>query len=456
MEEIEKEIILKDFILHKDNINFTIKLIKCPIENNLIFKAYKNNSIYNNLFIKKITIAYFRNLYFDFQKLNKIESIIEILLDIINNKSIIIKEIKYDSILMILRYKKCDIKLLLEKVDTTNIEKKFINNPNIFYKEIITNNNDSCGISDIFEIFIDFNNNNILASPNKLTHRIDLYNLDNKNILIKSLKGHNNYITFIKSFNDIIKNRKYLVSIDNIKLIIIWDIKNNYIKKKLLLDYKGIIYSSLLLFNIYDNDYVITSSYNVLEHSKLYTLNKTKFIRNIFSTDNNYTRYMIPWEKENYEGFYIIEFCDSKISIINIFEDEIYLELNTDNKNEKYCNGFLYYKNNEEYLCSGGWSGNIYIWNLKEIVLENVIETCAYNGIGYLIRWSNNIIIGTDFIDRGLIIVDLNIKKIVSLYQNIHNKGIVCIKKFNHYIYGESLIVGSNDGIIKLWLTSSI
>ena len=46
--------------------------------------------------------------------------------------------------------------------------------------------------------------------------------------------------------------------------------------------------------------------------------------------------------KENYEGFYIIEFCDSKISIINIFEDEIYLELNTDNKNDKYCNGFLY------------------------------------------------------------------------------------------------------------------
>ena len=87
--------------------------------------------------------------------------------------------------------------------------------------------------------------------------------------------------------------------------------------------------------------------------------------------------------------------------------------------------------------------------------MENIIETCAFNGIGYIIHWKENIIIGTNFIDRGLIIIDIQSLKVVSLYQYIQDKGIVCIKKFNHSIYGESLLVGSNNGSITLWTTYS-
>ena len=455
MEVINHHILLKDFIIKKDIIIFNLELIKLIKENNLIIKVYKKNSIYNYIFSKKIISKDFHNINPYFQHIKTIESIIDILLYIIDSKSILIKEIKYDSLILVLKYKTVEFKLILEKEFNSILEKKFENNPSLKFKEIITNNNDVCGISDTFEVYIDFNNKKILASPNKETHRIDLYDLDNKNTIIRSLRGHSNFITFIKCFNDKIKDKKYLISIDNIKLIIIWDIKNNYIKKRITLDYKGIIYSALLIFNIYDNDYIITSSYNILEFSKVFSLDKKKFISNIYSTDKNYTRYIIPWEKENYEGYYIIEFCDSKISFINIFEEEIYITLKTEDKTEKYCNGFLFYKNNSEYLCSGGWSGNIYIWNLNEITLENIIETNAFNGIGYIVYWSHNFIIGTDFNGRGLIVVDLKYYKVVSNYEHIHNKGVICIKKIEHSIYGESLLVGSNDGVIKLWNTNS-
>ena len=450
-----EEKIIKEFIINKNNIEYGLQIIKFDKEDSLILKAFKKNCIYNNIFVKKINLEFFITLNYDFQKVNNIDSILEILFDIINAKSIIIKELKNDSLILILTYNKIESKIILNKEINFFSNKTFIINPNIFYKETITNNNDSCGISDIFEVFNDFNNNIILASPNKNNHRIDLYNLDKQNSLIKSLKGHNNFITFIKSFNDSIKNKKFLMSIDDIKLVIIWDIKNSYLKKKLILDYKGNIYSAFLLFNIYDNDYIITSSYNLLEYTKLFSLENCKLIRNINCTDNNYTRYIIPWEKENYNGLYIIELCDEKISIINIFEDELNIDLSLGDKTENYCNGFLYNKKNIEYLCVGGFNGNIYLFNLKELVLENIIETCAFNGIGYIIHWKENIIIGTNFIDRGLIIIDIQSLKVVSLYQYIQDKGIVCIKKFNHSIYGESLLVGSNNGSITLWTTYS-
>jgi len=456
MEKIDQKILIKDFILSKSITVYNLELIKYIKDNNLSIRGYKKNSIYNHIFSKEINIEYFQSLNSSFQKMKEIETIVDLLLDIINSKSITIKEINYDSLILSIKYKSIqEFKIILEKENNTIDEQKLINNPCLYYKETILHSNDSCGISDIFEIFIDFDNNKILASPNKETHKIDLYDICNKNKLIKSLKGHNNYITFIRFFNDGVKNRKYLMSIDNDKLIIVWDIKNNYTKKRLTLNYKGCIYSALLLFNLYDEDFIITSSYNLLEHSKIYSMNKNNFVKNIYNTDNNYTRYFIPWERNNYEGFYIIEFCDGEIRITNLFENEIYAKLKIENQNEKYFNGFLFYKNNTEYLCSGGWNGNIYIWNLESLSLKNIIETESICGVGYLIHWSDNIVVGTNS-DRGVIVVDLTCLKVVSYFNHIHNRRIVCIRKLNHDTYGESLLIGSNDGIIQLWATHSI
>ena len=75
----------------------------------------------------------------------------------------------------------------------------------------------------------------------------------------------------------------------------------------------------------------------------------------------------------------MIEFCDGKICVVNLFEDEIFLELKTKNNNEKYCNGFLYNNKNNgerEYLCSCGWTVMfiLSIWKKKfwKILLKQI------------------------------------------------------------------------------------
>ena len=54
---------------------------------------------------------------------------------------------------------------------------------------------------------------------------------------------------------------------------------------------------------------------------------------------------MIPWLYNN--KFYIIECCDYKISINNIFENECYANLIM-NSNDSHFYGYIY---NDNYLC---------------------------------------------------------------------------------------------------------
>ena len=71
-----------------------------------------------------------------------------------------------------------------------------------------------------------------------------------------------------------------LISGDDNKIVIIWDITNNYnIKYQIDTKYNGSIYSCLLIFpdNIDDN-YIITSTYNISldidkSATKIYSLN---------------------------------------------------------------------------------------------------------------------------------------------------------------------------------------
>ena len=121
--------------------------------------------------------------------------------------------------------------------------------------------------------------------------------------IINSLKGHNNKTTVIRYY---IKDNKeeYILSCDENKLIIKWDIQNNYNKKyNIQGEYSGNIYDALLLFNIFNKNYILISSTN--EYSKLYEFkDNTPFIRNIYGTKENYTYFMIPWLYKN--KYYII------------------------------------------------------------------------------------------------------------------------------------------------------
>ena len=92
----------------------------------------------------------------------------------------------------------------------------------------------------------------------------------NDKTIINSLKGHNNRTTFIRYYiND--NKEEYILSCDKNKLLIIWDIQNNYNKKyNIEIKYSEYIFDALLLFNIFNKNYILISSLmNIVNYMNL-------------------------------------------------------------------------------------------------------------------------------------------------------------------------------------------
>ena len=134
------------------------------------------------------------------------------------------------------------------------------------------------------------NNKGYIASPNKNNFFLDIYNLLNNEKLL-SLKKHLNGISSVRYFINNKNNNEYLISSDENKIVIIWDINDNYgIKLKIDTKYESSIFSCIMMFpNINENDnYIITSSISCnditrdisenIERSatKIYSLNQGK------------------------------------------------------------------------------------------------------------------------------------------------------------------------------------
>ena len=114
------------------------------------------------------------------------------------------------------------------------------NPKNLKFKCNITTANTYLGWNDIFEIFKTQNENKeYLVSPKSNNFNLDIFDLlDNK--LIYSLPGHNNDIRTVRY------NNNYLISADDDKIVIVWDINNFKIKHKIQTNYGKDIYSNLL------------------------------------------------------------------------------------------------------------------------------------------------------------------------------------------------------------------
>lgn len=327
-------------------------------------------------------------------------------------------------------------------------------NPFFMYSHDVTNENIIYGFNDIFEIYTSHKDSMpYLVSPNGWNHNLDIFELiDNHKIV--SIKGHNNYILTIRYFINNRNYREYLISADDDKLVIVWDLNNNYeIKYKIETNYglKNYIFTCLLIFPHYDkNNYIITSSCNGsnnMEESapKVYSLNDGKFIR-YFDKRNIDIVYLLSWSNKKKEKDYVIEFSN-KIIIKNLIEEETYVELDPGN----YIYGFIYNKYNNEYLYSSLENGLIIIFDLYNKNKVEKIET-KYANFHSILNWNDNYIITADYKNKLLFIIDSNIKKIISKIEGNNIGKIKAIKKFFHPKYGESLLIGQNTGIISLWI----
>ena len=349
-----------------------------------------------------------------------------------------------------------------EKKEYENkINHEFTMDPNnLKYKLDITTTNTKNGWNDMFEIFIsNKDNKEYLVSPNVDNCYLDIFSLINQE-KIKSVPGHKNSIRTIRYFMNNKNNNEYLISGDDDKKVIIWEITNNYninidIKKIIDTKYNKNIYSCLLIFpdNI-DDIYIVTSSYNESEDcensTKVYSLNNNKLIKYINKTNNIPIYYLLTWNNKNNNKLYIIQFSYGKILINNLLEDELYSELTYEPESDHFS-GFIFSKDNKDYLCSSATNGFINIWDLYD---KKVLDTINIYGskLSHMIQWNSKYFIVAARENKIIKLIDIE-KKVISEIKSGHTEELISIKKILHPIFGESLLTASRDKKIKLWTT---
>ena len=359
-----------------------------------------------------------------------------------------------------------DIKIKYNKKEKSfteykdKINYKFLKNPNLKYKQDITDINEKYGLNDLFEVFLSFQDNKeYIASPN-INYNIDIFLLyENKKIL--SLEGHDNKISTIRYFINNKDNKEFLISADKNKIVIIWEISNNYnIKYKIETKYKKIIYSCLLVFPINinkkfaDEGFIITSSNSVHDDvyesaTKIYSFDNSTFLRYIHNTNNIMIWYLLSWYNKNNNNYYVIQLGKKHILIDNMLEDELYADLVNEPEHNHYS-GFIYNENDNDYLCTSSQNGFIHIWDLYNKKIFKIINVNQCNLL-HMIQWNDNLIIVADSINKSFKVIDLQINKVISNFKGQHLEYVFCIKKIYHPIYGESLLSASEDNQIKLW-----
>ena len=316
----------------------------------------------------------------------------------------------------------------------------FIGDPtNLHYKEEITNNIKGWGLLNNFEVYIGLKDNiEYMAYNNKINYNLDIMRINDR-ALINSLKGHKTGTNVIRYY---IKDNKeeYIISCDKNNLVIVWDIQNNYNNQyNIQIKDFGTIWDSLLLFNIFNKNYILISSYNKDEFTKLYEFKEnTPFIKNIYGTNENNTAFMIPWMyKRNY---YIIECCYYKIAINNLLNDECYANLSM-NPEGKHCCGYIY---NDNYLCVSDLDNNyIRIWDL---VNKEMYKQINYDGIRgrEIIPWNNKYaILGCE---GGFDIIDLEEGKLLKKIK-LDNTYVEGVKKIRGNKLGECIMISISDNL---------
>ena len=339
----------------------------------------------------------------------------------------------------------------LKKFQKQNSLINFENSPfDLYFDEnIVTNRNDK-GLLKNIAVYV--KNGKGYLVYQELKNNLIVMRIVDKNI-IAALKGHMNSTSVIRYYKNKTKydyDDEYILSCDYDKLVIIWDINDDFNKKFYIKEnYEENIFDALILFNLFNKDYILLSSdnqNNLNEYCRLYELKEnTPFVKNIYNTNKCKNAYLIPWLYKN--KYYLISCCYDKISINNIFDDENYANLIEEPEGGHYC-GFVY---NDIYLCVSDINNDfIRIWDLVKKVVNKTIK---FSGkFGYeMVQWNATYTIIGCF--QCLIIINIEEGKEVGKIKRYNGTigTIFGLKKIYDKDLGECLICSENNNIIKIY-----
>ena len=341
-----------------------------------------------------------------------------------------------------------------------NPNEPFKSSPNFICKEtIIKDNYDDYFFSDSFEVYYSYHNYNeiFLVSPNK-NNEIRIVNLKTKK-LIRVLRGHSALVCFVHHFFNNKNKIDYLISIDDNKILIVWDLTNNFkIKQTLNLTYKNNI-SAMAIFDD-KNDYIITSTYNnqnlAEDFTKIFNLENGKFLRNIPGTNVLKTYYLLSWRNPKDNIWYVIDLCIGKILLNKINGDDspIILKSKVNFESElTYYYGSLTGKDNNNLIALSE-AGYIHIWNLLD---TNLLQTIRINNsiLNVFLVWSERYILVSDKTKCLYYIIDIIENRIISKVKKDVKDFIKAFKKIKHPLYRECLIICNHAHQIQIWTSPS-
>ena len=467
-EEIKKKLYEKEYEINNKLIDKENELNE--INKKLIEKDYIINVINNKLNDKDNEIKRQNEIINDLKRyINKINEENNYKINELKNILFSLDEVKskYKGNLTYFNYNFTNYNNMSTSMVNESGRKK--NPENLKFKQDIISTNTKGGLNDIFEVYTSIKDNKqYLISPNKNTFILELITLiDNK--IQASLKGHLKKVTSIRYFLNNYNNNEYLISADEGRMVIVWDITNNYsIKYSINTKYNDIIYSCLLVFinESYENsnsnsnnnidENIITSTYGISDDNeksgtKIYSLdNNGEFVNYIDNTNNNSVYYLLSFFNKKNNKYYIIQFSYMKIFINNLLEDELYAELTQEQKLSHYS-GFIYEIDEDKcYLYSSSKNGYINIWDLYN---KKLINNININGsiLCHMIQWDEKYAIVADYNGKSFKIIDIQNYNMVKDINGEHTKEVKTIKKVKHPLYGDSLLTAGNDYTIKLW-----
>jgi len=275
--------------------------------------------------------------------------------------------------------------------------------------------------------------------------------MDHKKII--SLEGHNGQIYMIRYFINNKNNNEYLISGDSRGFVIIWNIINNYNKECVInTNYDSYVYALLFFpFNI-NNNYIVTASKGCMsdeQTSKIYSFENKELIKYIGYTNNRDIYYLLSWYNRNNNQYYIVQLSNKSIIISNLLLDKPNSYLINEPESDHYS-GFIYNKDDIDYLFSSSSNGNVNIWNLYTLEIFRVINLSLYERLYNIIQWNDKYCIVGAL--NSLIVIDLGIYKAITIIKDKDKNDIICVKKIKYPIYGEALLTLAKENMIKLWV----
>ena len=203
------------------------------------------------------------------------------------------------------------------------------------------------------------------------------------------------------------------------------------------------------------------SSYDIC-YTVVYSLTEKKIIQNIKDSNNTDVFLLLSWYNKNNENYYILQFDKYGIEIVNLLKDEKYWKIGPyikEHREENFKTGFIYKKDKVDYLCTLSGDNYLDLFNLhkKSVLKSYKIYDSFYSSFENrcgsfchckIIKWSEYVIIYQST-EKILKIFDLKSEKIISNIE-IPRQFVFNIKKLCHKVYGESLLISSDDGL-QLW-----